>query len=300
MGLNHLQASIGKTRFPNPLLLASGVAGASLDKVLSFLSRGAGGVVTKSIGLRPRKGYPPPNIARLEFGLVNAIGLSNPGVTFFAKDLRNRNLERVIVSIFASDPRSFASIVSKIDKYSFAGYELNLSCPHVKGIGTEVGHIPELVSDVVKAVKKNTKKLVIAKLSPNTERLVDVALAAEDAGADAITAINTVKAMVIDLESGKPALSNKYGGLSGAAIKPIALRCVYELYQNIHIPIIGCGGISKWSDAAEFFLAGASLVQLGTAVAYNEDIFVMVSRGLSEYLAKKGIMDYRELIGLAH
>lgn len=297
-----LLAKLVDIEFENPLLLASGVLGYSFDRLLYMLNNGAGGCVTKSVSLQPRKGYDPPNIVNLQFGLLNAIGLSNPGIEKFMEDLRAVGKKRrcIIASIFGSGPDDFRLLTEKLDTLNFAGYELNLSCPHVAGVGTEIGHFPELVYDVIKEVRKATKKVVIAKLSPNTEKLVDVAKAAEKAGADALCAINTVRACSIDIYSQKASLSNSIGGLSGPAIKPIAVRCVFELYQNTSLPIIGCGGISQWQDVIEFFLAGATLVQVGTAAAASENIFYSLLRGITTYLDDNKIDHYTQLIGLAH
>ncbi len=286
----------------NPVVLASGVQGASLSSALRAIELGAGGAVTKSIGPTPREGYAEPTLVEVEGGWINAAGLPNPGAARFSEELntiRGRN-SPIVVSIFGADENEFGSVVRALDSNDFLAYELNLSCPHVAGVGTEVGHNPELVSNVVKEVKKRTKKPVFAKLSPNTDRLLDVAHAAVDAGADGLTAINTLRAMAIDVASGRPALSNGYGGLSGPAIRSVAVRCVYELREEFEVPIMGCGGIRRWDDAVQFFLAGADLVQVGTVTLGREPVFNEINAGVLSYLEQKGIARLDLLVGAAH
>jgi dihydroorotate dehydrogenase (NAD+) catalytic subunit len=302
MRVEQLRVNLGKLELANPVMLASGVQGSSLSKVLEALEYGAGAAVTKSIGLVPKEGYPEPTIVQSDAGMVNAVGLPNPGAKNFSNELavlRGRSLP-VLVSVYGSGPEEFAEVVKTIDSNDIAGYELNLSCPHVEGVGTEVGHEPELVRLVVKAAKSRTRKPVFAKLSPNTERLVEVAAAAGDAGADGITAINAVRAMVIDTEKGKPSLSNRYGGLSGGAIRPIALRCVYELSEELDLPIIGCGGISTWEHAVQFLLAGASAVQVGTATINRFALFNDINLGILSYMESKGHRSVGSIVSAAH
>jgi dihydroorotate dehydrogenase (NAD+) catalytic subunit len=302
MVFSTLLSNLGNVSFPNPLLLASGVVGNSFDELNNALNVGAGGVVTKSVGIRPRRGYPAPNIVKLELGVLNAVGLSNPGVDVFRSELsKNRKiLQHMLVSIFGSRPQEYIKIIKKIDMLPFSGYELNLSCPHVKGVGTEIGHDPLLVSEIVKQVRKNTNKLLVVKLSPNTDKLVEIAKEAARSGADALTLVNTVRAIDIDIVSQKPSLTNIYGGLSGPAIKYIALRCVYELFEEVSIPLIGCGGISKWNDAIQFFLAGARLIEIGTSFIEDKTIFKKIAVGIDAYVQQKGLKSYSELIGSAH
>jgi len=179
--------------------------------------------------------------------------------------------------------------------------ELNVSCPHVKETGSEIGQNPKILTEVVEKVKAVVDKPVFVKLSPNVTSIAETAEAAVKAGADAITAINTVKAMAIDTETAMPILSNKIGGLSGPAIKPIAIRCVYEIYEHVKVPIIGCGGITNWRDAVEFLLAGATAVQIGTAVALKgPNVFKIVAQGIDAYLKKKGFRSVNEIVGLSH
>lgn len=293
---------MGSLRFANPTALASGVHGSSLSKVLQALKMGAGAAVTKSIGVVPREGYPDPTMVEVEGGMVNAAGLPNPGAAMFSEQLaevEGKSLP-IVVSVFGADEAEFTSAVRALDGNDFVAYELNLSCPHVSGVGTEVGHLPEEVSRVTKAVKAATGKPVFAKLSPNTERLVEVAQAAVDAGADGLTAINTVRSFPIDVVKGGPALSHGFGGLSGAAIRPIALRCVYELREQLGVPIVGCGGVGTWEDAVQFFLAGANMVQLGTSTIKRFDRFNDVNLGIISYMERKGFAKLEDLVGRAH
>lgn len=302
MSVDAIAVKMGGLQLSNPTLLASGVHGSSLGKVLEALRVGAGGAVTKSIGAAAREGYPEPTLVEVESGMVNAVGLPNPGAAKFSEQLAEIRGKRlpILVSMFGGDDKEFAQVARTLDGNDFAAYELNLSCPHVSGVGTEVGHDPEEVGKVVKAVKACTSKPVFAKLSPNTDRLVEVARAAVDSGADGLTAINTLKSFPIDIESGKQALSNGYGGLSGGAIRPVALRCVYELREEFDVPIMGCGGVATWEDAVQFFLAGADAVQLGTSTVRNFEIFNDVNLGIISYMEKKGVARLEDMVGTAH
>jgi dihydroorotate dehydrogenase (NAD+) catalytic subunit len=297
-----LRSTMGGIHLSNPLVLASGVQGSSLSGPLEALRFGAGAAVTKSVGLTPREGYVEPTLAETDSGLLNAVGLPNPGANAFASELaslRGRSLP-LLVSIYGRSAEEFGETVELLDANDFLGYELNLSCPHVADVGTEVGHDPEEVGRVVKATKSRTSKPVFAKLSPNTERLIEVADAAVRAGVDGLTAINTVKAMAIDVVTGRPVLSNLYGGLSGNAIRPVGLRCVYELREKFSVPIMGCGGVSTWEHVIQFVLAGANAVQVGTATMGNPAIFNDLNLGVLAYLERKGIDALESLVGAAH
>lgn len=302
MSVEGLRTKLGSVELANPAVLASGVHGSSLSKVLDALRYGAGAAVTKSIGPSPREGYPEPTLVRVESGWLNAAGLPNPGAARFSdelKEIRGKSLP-VFVSIFGGTPEEFGRVTQALDASDFLGYELNLSCPHVAGVGTEVGHDPDLVEKVVKKVKSMTRKPVFAKLSPNTERLIEVAGAAAAGGADGFSAVNTLRAMEVDIESGKPSLWNGVGGLSGPAIRPVALRCVYELYNKFDLPIMGCGGVAGWEQAVKFLLAGASAVQLGVATIDRFDIFNDLNAGILSYMERKGVDRLGQLVGAAH
>lgn len=303
--LNYVDLSMHVSRLfmPNPTMLASGILGMSADTLRVAAESGAGAVVTKSVGLKPSSGYPNPTVIQVECGLLNAVGLPNPGIHKFAEEIKAlRDLKvPVIVSIFGFSPNEYAEVARIAAESGASAIELNLSCPHVRGTGAEIGQDPKMVKQVVRAVKGSVEKPVFAKLTPNTTNIVELAEAAVSAGADAITAINTVRAMAIDVEALRPILANRIGGLSGPAIKPIALRCIYEIYEAVSAPIIGCGGIMCWRDAVEFMLAGASAVQIGSAIAVEGlSIFRSICTGLAEYLARKGFKSVGEIIGLAH
>ena len=296
-----LSTSIGQIKLERPTILASGILGISLDVFNRIYRAGAGAVVTKSLSKEPWEGYPNPTIFSVNGnGWLNAVGLSNPGASYFAKMISQNQDVPIIVSLVGSTEDDFDFMVKQFDNVKVLAYELNLSCPHVAKVGLEVGDDPELVKKIVKKVKSVTKVPVIAKVGLGTTHYLETVAAACDAGIDAITAINTLRAMAIDVETQRPILSNKIGGLSGTPIKPIAVRCVYEISSQYEIPIIGCGGISDWKDAVEFLLAGASAVQIGSAVGDGWiDVFDEINKGILQYMKKKGFSKIEEMIGRA-
>lgn len=297
-----LRTSFAGLRLENPLVLASGIAGVTVKSLTRAIESGAGAAVSKSIGIEPREGYRNPTLAATDSGLLNAVGLANPGARIFSEELsavKGRRLP-IIVSIFGGGPLEFARTAEILDGGEFIAYELNLSCPHVEGAGTEIGHDPELVARVVKAVRAKTRKPVFAKLSANTDKMVEVARAAVDSGADGLSAINTMSAMAIEVETGRPVLEHKFGGLSGAGIRPIAVARIYELHENVRVPIIGCGGVSTWEHAVELILAGASAVEMGTALYGGYGIFQDVNRGIEQYMKRKKFRKVQEMVGLGH
>jgi dihydroorotate dehydrogenase (NAD+) catalytic subunit len=230
------------------------------------------------------------------------MGLANPGIKAFSKDIAKlkRLKVPVIVSIFASNERDFTKLAEETEKAGATALELNVSCPHIQGV-SQICQDIDLLSEIIKSVKASVKIPVFTKISPNVTDIVSVAEAAEDAGSDAVTAINTIRAMVIDTETGRPILSNKIGGLSGPAIRPIAVRCVYEISKVLKIPVIGCGGVSSWKDALELILAGATAVQIGTALKNGRlDIFREVVSGLKNHLEEKEYTGVKDIIGLSH
>jgi len=301
---NRLNTSFAGLKLKNPTALASGILGYSAESLESIVEGGAGAVVTKSIGLAPRIGYPNPTVVQVKCGLINAMGLPNPGIEAYVQEIRHAKTVLsvpLIVSVYGFSAQEYAMTAKKAAEAGADAVELNVSCPHVKETGSEIGQNPETLTKVVKKVKAAVHKPVFIKLSPNVTDIVEVAEAAVKAGADALTAINTVRAMAIDVETALPVLSNRRGGLSGPAIKPIALRCVYDIYEKVKTPIMGCGGITSWRDAVEFFLAGASAVQIGTAVALkNPGVFEAINRGVDAYLRKKGFGSVKEIVGLSH
>jgi len=302
---NRLAVEIAGLRLQNPTMLAAGILGLSGASMIEVIDNGAGAVVSKSLGLKPREGYPNPAVVQVNCGLLNAMGLPNPGVREFVEEIGEVKQARadvpIIVSVYGFSAEEFAEAARVVAKAGADALELNVSCPHVKKTGSEIGQSPSLVADVVQKVKGVVDKPVIVKLTPNVADIVEVAKAGVEAGADAVTAINTVRAMAVDVETAQPVLANKVGGLSGSAIKPVAVRCVYELYEGVDVPIIGCGGVTTWRDAVEFMLAGASAVQIGTAIASKGlGVFKSVAKGMDAYLRGKGLGSVKDIVGLSH
>lgn len=296
-----LSVDVGGLHIRNPTMLASGILGISYEVLARVYEAGAGAVVSKSISVEPREGYRNPSVMSVEYGYLNAVGLSNPGVDVFVKEIgENRNVP-IVINLVGSTEEEFVSMVKKFDNLNVIAYELNLSCPHVEKVGLEVGDDPELVAKIIRGIKANTKKPVIAKVGLGATDILETARVSKEAGADAITAMNTIRAMTINVETGMPILSNRIGGLSGKAIKPVAVRCVYEISKSIHIPVIGCGGVYTWEDAVEFMLAGSSAVQMGSVVGDKWlKVFASVTNGIASYLEKKGMKSVMELVGIAH
>jgi dihydroorotate dehydrogenase (NAD+) catalytic subunit len=300
----NLEINIGGLRLKNPTMLSSGVLGLSEPSLRAVWDAGAGAVVSKSLGREGRKGHPNPTIVNVGCGFINSIGLPNPGAqeyTHEIKTLKRRSEIVLVASIYGARPNELAELAKIVTEAGADAVELNLSCPNVEGVGMEVGQDPQLVQRIVRAVKNIVDIPIFTKLTPNISDIKIVAKASEEAGADGVTAINTVRALAIDIETGRPILSSRLGGLSGPAIKPIALRCVYEASQAVNIPIIGCGGVTRWDDAIEFFYAGASAIQIGTAIAYKGlSVFKEITSGIERYLKRKGITEVSELVGRAH
>ncbi len=269
-----LSTTIAGLNLDFPCMLASGVLGYSAESMHRIIKGGAGAVVTKSVGLQPRTGYANPTVVQAKSGLINAMGLPNPGINDYAEEISYTKTlihQPLIVSIFGYSAEEYLAVAKKAEEAGADALELNVSCPHVKQTGSEIGQNPNLLSEVVKVVKDAVKVPVFVKLSPNVTDIVHLASTAAKAGADALTAVNTLRAIAIDTETTKPVLSNIKGGLSGPAMKPVALRCVYDIREKLpDVPIIGCGGISSWQDAVEFFLAGANAMQVGTAIAFDK------------------------------
>ncbi len=296
-----LATSIGQIQLDRPVMLASGILGISLDVFNRLYRSGAGAVVTKSLSKEPWEGYPNPTIFSVKGdGWINAVGLSNPGASNFAKMIEPNQDVPIIVSLVGSIPEDFEMMIKEFENCKVTAYELNLSCPHVAKVGLEVGDDPELVKKIVTTVKNTTDIPVIAKVGLGTTHYLNTVGTAIDSGIDAITAINTIRAMAIDVETKRTILSNKFGGLSGTPIKPIALRCVYEISSKYDIPIIGCGGISTWEDAVEFFLAGASAIQIGSAVGDDWiDVFNDINNGIISYMKRNGFSKIEDMVGIA-
>jgi dihydroorotate dehydrogenase (NAD+) catalytic subunit len=306
-----INTNLAGLKLENPLILASGVLGVNSSLMVRVANANCGAITTKSIGSEPRAGYPNPTIVELGNGnLINAMGLPNPGCEEFLQELidyKRRSKTPIIASVFGKDLDEFLLVVKTLQKGNPDAFELNISCPHGGKYGAIIGQDPDLVTEITKNVKKVTKVPVFVKISPNLTDLRIPAKAAIEGGADGIVVINTVRAMAIDLKYRKPILSNKFGGLSGPAIKPVAIKCVFDMYSSLgkKVPIIGVGGVSSWEDVVEFMLAGATAIQLGTALAYCKDLLQMsvfseINDGLLKYLSNEGFGNISELIGLAH
>jgi len=286
----------------NPVMLSAGILGLSAPLLRRVYESGAGAVVTKSIGSRPRSGHPNPTVVAVDCGLLNSMGLPNPGVDEFSEEVRS--LKRwgvtVVASIFGEEAEEYVEVAEKLSEAGADALEINCSCPNVREVGL-LGQDPGMVEEVTRAVKGAVDVPVFTKLTPNVTRIGEVARAAERGGADGVTAINTLRAMAVDVETCRPILSNVTGGLSGPAIKPVALRCVWEVAESVEIPVIGCGGILTWRDAVEFLLCGASAVQVGTAIMYRGlGVFQEIIQGIEAYLRRKGFGGVEEVVGRAH
>jgi dihydroorotate dehydrogenase (NAD+) catalytic subunit len=297
-----LNLDIAGISLRNPGILASGFLGISQAIFERIYGEGAGAVVSKSISRYPMEGYRNPTVVVLENkSYINAVGLSNPGCESFYEEVRTNDKVPLIVSLVGSDPSDFEVMTRKLDRSRIIGFEINLSCPHVQKLGMEVGDDPQMVKSIVETTKSNTTKPVFVKVGVGSTNIIDISQAAIDAGADGITAINTIRAMKISIDNFNPILSNKVGGLSGTSIKPIAIRCVYELSKKFNVPIIGCGGVSNWADAVEFMIAGAASFQVGTAIGFDGvSIFNSINMGIVKYLERKGYQSVMELIGRSH
>lgn len=297
-----LAIEIAGLRLRNPTMNAAGVMGLTAALLKRVYREGAGAVVTKSIGLKPRRGHPNPTVVYVEAGLINSMGLPNPGIQHFMRELEKLKAEGipVIASFFGETLEEFVEVASRLSEARVEALELNCSCPNVEGVGI-LGSDPRGVERVTKAVKDCVELPLFVKLSPNVSDIVEIARAAERGGADGLTAVNTLRALSIDAETRRPILSNIIGGLSGPALKPVALRCVWEAAEAVDIPIIGCGGVSSWRDAVEYLLCGASAIQVGTAMMYRGlSVLREINEGLRRYLEENGFKGVSEIVGLAH
>ena len=298
-----LAVDVAGVRLRNPFLLASGIWGESGASLVGAWRAGAGGVVTKSIGSSARPGYPNPTIETYaSWGMLNAMGLPNPGIDEYPREIAVARDAGVLVvgSIFGGTAEEFAELAGRMADTGVAALELNLSCPHAEGFGTEVGGTPEAVERIVRAVVRATRLPVWAKITPNTADPAALAVAAERGGAAAVSAINTVRALAVDVRLARPVLAHGLGGLSGEAVKPIGLACVWQIAGRTRLPIVGIGGVTSAEDALEYLMAGASAVEVGTAVAFHGvEVFGRLAEGLSQLLDELGIGSVREAIGRA-
>lgn len=299
-----LTTTVASLTLDNPTILASGVMGEDAGSIKRIIKSNAGAVVTKSIGVKPREGYPNPTVVALEHGILNAMGLPNPGINDFSTELNHliqSSSTPIIGSIFGEKTNEFIELGKKMEEHEVHALELNLSCPHVKGFGHEVGSDAQFVEKITNSVKENVGIPVFVKLSPNVTDIVSIAKAAENGGADGIIAINTVKAMKIDIETKKPVLANGTGGYSGPAVKPIGIRCVYTIAEEVSIPIIGAGGVTSGDDAVEYLMAGASAVQIAAGLYYRDlDIFKNICDEMQRWMKEHGYQRVTDLIGVAH
>ncbi len=297
-----LQVDLGGLLLDNPITVASGTFGYGREYEDYIDITQLGAVIVTGTTLEPRVGNPPPRVAETASGMLNAIGLENPGVKVFLTDhlpyLRNKNV-RVIANIAGNTVEEYAQLAALMENFDGIGaIELNISCPNVEKGGLQFGTSPKMVQDVVKAVKNETSLPIIPKLSPNVSDIVEIAVAAEEAGAHALSMINTLMGMAIDIDLQRPVLGNVFGGLSGPAIKPVALRMVYQVYQAVNIPILGGGGIMDYKDAIEFILAGARAISIGTANFVHPMITQEILAGIKGYLLEKE-SSLAELVGKA-
>ncbi|MFQ5980244.1 MAG: dihydroorotate dehydrogenase [Candidatus Heimdallarchaeota archaeon] len=302
-----LSASIGDISIRYPWMIAAGILGTSASLMKRLARCNIGAVITKSVGLTPRSGYSNPTVIGLPDDLngsiLNAVGLSNPGVKEFSSEIIETKYcdVPIIASIFGENASELSEVALALENTPISGFEINLSCPHSGKYGLALGTHPGTVFQVVAAIKDSTRKPVWAKLSPNVTDIVSIGKAAEEGGADAVVAINTLQAVAVDIWAKKLVLSHGVGGLSGACLRPVALRCVKQLYESLEIPVIGVGGITSWQNVVEFLLVGASAVQIGSALSNCnlESFFRSLAQGFKEYLKNEGISRPNDLVGMA-
>ncbi len=299
---------IGSIEIRNPLILASGVLGTTYSTLQRAYTAGLGAVITKSIGPRSRSGNPNPSVFALQDirSLINSVGLANPGYQSFRHDIEQlvKSETPTIVSIFGENQTEFSEVLDGLKDLNILGFEVNLSCPNTDKGGSQIGTDPDTVFNIVKTLKSKTDLPLWIKLTPNVSDIVEIANAAVKGGCDAIVAINTLKAMVIDIQTKQPILGFKRGGLSGSAIKPIGIRYIYDLYESFKdkIPIIGVGGISKGEDVVEYLLAGATAVEIGSAIgiAYPENMIRFITMKIKKYMQEHNYSSIGEITGGAH
>lgn len=296
-----LRVDIGPLRLKNPVMLASGIVGYGIEYgALAGVDR-MGALVLKTITLAPKQGNPPPRGIETPAGMLNSIGLENPGIEAFIQEKLPQAVQLgvpIIVSIAGLSVAEFAQMAARLDREDgIAAIELNISSPNLPGGGMLFGQDAGMSGEVVAAAKSATRLPVIAKLTPNVTDITAIAVACEQAGADAISLVNTLSGMCIDINTRRPMLGANFGGLSGPAIRPAAVLRIFQVAQNVKVPVIGMGGIWDWRDAAEFIIAGATAVQIGTALFYDPGRGLKVLRGLKRFLKEQGLSTIRELVG---
>ena len=288
--------------FQSPVLLASGTCGYGAEYAGLIPLDEIGGIVTKAVSLEPRSGNPPHRVAETPGGMINAIGLQNVGLERFRAEKlpwlkEHLSSARVLVNVVGRTVEDFANVVAGLDDAEgFLGYEINVSCPNVKG-GTLFGTDPKALSDLVRRVREKTERPVIVKLTPNVPDIALYARVCEDAGADGLSAINTFPGMLIDVEARRPVIGNVSGGISGPAILPMGVYLTWRTAQAVELPVIGVGGIRSAADALQYLLAGASLVQVGTALFVDPDVAINVHRGIEDYLERHSVDRLTDLVG---
>ncbi|MCK5023040.1 MAG: dihydroorotate dehydrogenase [Candidatus Aenigmarchaeota archaeon] len=301
----NLETNLCGIKLKNPTILASGILGVSKSLLKNVIENGAGAVTIKSISYEPRDGHKNPTILEFDSGMINAVGYSNPGLHGALDeftDLKDLNAP-VFASVIGKEPEDFTKVIEGLGNLDFSAIEIPLSCPHTPGFGTLAGQdSPEKTLEITKAVVKAAKVPVFVKLSPNTKNIGEVAMAAEKGGASGITAVNTLgPGMIINIEAAKPVMGFKIGGLSGPAIKPIAVRCVYDVYGSVKIPIIGVGGITTGKDAIEMVMAGATAIGIGSGVNYRgNDVFTKICNEMKDWIEKNNYNSLEEIRGIVH
>lgn len=300
MKQNNLRVNIGGIELKNPVMTASGTFGyASEFEDLVDLNR-LGAIVVKGLSLEPSRGNPPPRIVETPCGMLNAIGLENVGLAAFVKEklpfLRRLDTP-IFVNVYGKSTKEYAELAARLEDIDgVSGIEVNISCPNVKSGGMAFGAYPESAAEVVRAIRKQTTKPMMVKLSPNVTDITEIAKNVEAEGADSISLINTITGMAIDIETRRPKIANITGGLSGPAIKPVALRMVWQVVQTVNIPVVGIGGIMTAKDALEFLIAGAVAVQIGTANFINPHATTDVIDGIETFLMERNISDISDII----
>ena len=295
-----LHVNVAGVAFNNPLIAASGTFGFGREYAEFYPLSTLGGISSKGITLKARPGNPAPRIAEAPGGMLNAVGLQNPGVDHFIREdlpwLREQGT-RIIANIAGNTPEYYCAMAEKLNDTDVDMIELNISCPNVKQGGVQFGTTCAGVSGITKAVRAHCKKPLMVKLSPNVTDISEMALAAESEGADAISMINTLTGMRIDIRTRRPIIHNNTGGFSGPALLPIAVRMVWQTYQKVKIPIVGLGGISTWQDAVEMLLAGATALQIGTVLFTDPYAPVKIAEGLAKFMDENGVQSVSELTG---
>lgn len=296
----NLNVTVAGVAFSNPLIAASGTFGFGREYAEFYPLSALGGISSKGITLLERPGNPPPRITEAPGGMLNAVGLQNPGVDHFIEtDLPwlKQQGTRIIANIAGNTPEDYCAMAEKLNDTAVDMIELNISCPNVKQGGVQFGTTGEGVAGITRAVRAHCKKPLMVKLSPNVTDISEMAVAAESEGADAVSLINTLTGMRIDIHTKRPVIRNNTGGFSGPALLPIAIRMVWQTYNKVKIPVVGLGGISSWQDAVEMLLAGATALQIGTVLFTDPYAPIKIAAGLSEYMDKNGVHALSELTG---